>query len=428
MTKKEIKLVVRPHRVHFIGVGGIGISALAQYYRASGYEVTGSDAADSALIDDLRRVGIKIFIGHASGNVTGAEKVIYSAAVPEDNPERAAARRLSIPELSYAEALGDLVAKNFTIAVSGSHGKSTTTSMVALILLAADFDPTVIVGTKLEEFAGKNFRKGKGKFLVIEADEWNRSFHSYHPNIAVVTNVDDDHLDTYKNLRGVIAGFNKFLRQVSPQGAIIANYGDKNVRKAVRGVRARIIWYNRESIPRRKLKVPGLHNQLNAEAAAKAARALGIKSSVIEKALGNFRGVWRRLEEISKDVYTDYAHHPTEIRATLQALREKYPRRKIVAVFQPHQPDRLNRLFKDFTRAFDAAYRSIILPIYAVKGRNYGRGKTSKDLAVAIRRSNVSYAANFKHAMKIVTPLFREKAVAVFMSAGDLDNEVRRYF
>ncbi|RJQ13736.1 UDP-N-acetylmuramate--L-alanine ligase [Candidatus Parcubacteria bacterium] len=432
-------------KIHFIGIGGIGMSALAQYFVHQGYQVSGSDATFSEVLERLRKMGVKIFLGHKAKNISLKTKlIIYSAAIGSSNPELKRAKDSKIIIKTYAQALGELTKKYFTIAVSGSHGKSTTTAMVALILVKAGFDPTVIVGTKLREFGNNNFRLGKSKYLVVEADEYARAFHNYFSNIAVVTNIDSEHLDIYKNINWVISAFKKFLLNVSPDGKIIANGKDKNVLKALVGLKRKLIFFGTSSGGKYPLKILGLHNQLNAEAASKAALYLGISKELIRASLQEYNGAWRRMELVKPRhkalkkflIFSDYAHHPTEIAATLQGLRERYPGQKLICVFQPHQQDRLTRLFKEYPASFIEADELILLPEYIVLGRDklLKHNKTSKELAVAVRKiiskksrlKKIFYFKKFEQVLKhIKNSGYPQKTTFVFMGAGSLDNEVK---
>ena len=404
------------------------MSALARLYAARGSIVSGSDVSASDITDALQKEGMSIYIGHKAANVSNAEQIVYSAAVHADNSEMIAAKKHGIPIYSYAEAIGDLTKEYKTLAVSGTHGKSTTTAMLGLILMKAGLDPTIIVGTRLRELGDRNMRVGKSEYLVLEADEYARSFHNYHPYIAVLTNVEADHLDIYKTLAGVKAGFRKYLKNIVPDGYIVANGGDAGVRDVVRGAKTRTVWYNKKKFLKHALRVPGQFNQVNAEAAWQAAKLVGVKKSVASVALRAYRGAWRRLEEIKKNIYSDYAHHPTEIGATLGALREAHPKKQIIAVFQPHQQDRLNRLFSDFAKAFTKADIAIIMPLYVVKGREVHEGKTSADLARAITGTEAHYAEDFSEAENIIEKEKKRGAIIVYMSAGDLDAEVRTHY
>lgn len=456
-----------PKRVHFVGIGGIGVSALARYYLAQDYIVSGSDAVESELLEELRREGALIAVGHEKNNIRpGTDLVIYSAAVKNNNPELKAARELKIKTQTYAQALGDLTKRYFTIAVAGSHGKSTTTALLGLILIKAGLDPTVIVGTKLKEFkssanseSGSNFRIGKSQYLVIEADEWNRSFHYYYPKIAVVTNIDKEHLDTYGNFRGVAAGFARYFKNIPQDGTLVLNYKDAELRKLGRkmekgksGKGIAVVFYNRNNFKKHPLLIPGRHNQINAEAAwqafgviAKNANLNQNNANLKETAnyvFKNYTGAWRRLELLAAGpslihdskflihIYSDYAHHPTEIKATLAALREKHPREQLLCVFEPHHQDRLTKLFKEFAVSFKQADAVVILPVYKVKGRDEAdKGKNSFDLAqsMAERKSNVFYAPDFTSAIKTMRNFLNKNSVVVFMSAGGLDSQIRKF-
>lgn len=423
--------------VHFIGIGGIGMSALARYYASEGYRVSGSDAVRSSITDALRSEGIKIVIGHRATHVPRtAEIVIYSSAVTPANPELRRAQSLRIPCMTYAEAVGRLTREYYTIAVSGSHGKSTTTALIGLLLVAAGFDPTIIVGTNLKELHGINFRKGKSNYLVLEADEWGKSFHHYVPQIAVVTNVDKEHLDIYKTYQGVIAGFRTYLKRLPKEGIAVLNGKDVGVRRAASAVRGRIIWYNSKPFSRHTLGIPGIHNQENAEAVWQVAKFLGISKSLAEKVFSHYTGAWRRFERlVPKDsriratIITDYAHHPTEIRATLRAAREKFPKRRIVCVFEPHQADRLTQLFSEFKSAFRDADTLIVLPVYRVKGREARKGeKTSEDLVKTLTSRNVRFMKTLEEVTGTLGSEFENpQNVFVFMSAGTLDTQLRSW-
>ena len=431
-------------KIHCIGIGGIGVSALARYYRARGAQVSGSDRADSALIGDLRHEGIEVYIDHKARNIPrGTDMVIYSAAVREDNPEMQECRSRGISVISYAEALGELTKQYVTIAVSGAHGKSTTTALLSLMLIKAGLDPTVIIGTRLAEFDGSNMRLGKSRYLIIEADEWNRSFLHYAPSIAVITNVDKEHLDTYHDLTGVIAAFHDYLHALPPVATAIINKEDKNSMRAARGIACRTILYNagHKLSARWPLKIPGGFNQLNAEGAWRVAEMLGVKKKIAMEAVKEYRGSWRRMEELAPHAFadnehprgiffSDYAHHPSEIQATIGALREKYPRKRLLVIFQPHQEERLTNLFSDFVNAFGDASQVAILPVYRVAGREVQGGKTSDNLYAALRTLRKSERTQSVFNLKKFADAFKlmKGQVVVFMGAGDIDAEARKYF
>ncbi len=441
-------------KIHFIGIGGIGVSALAQYYLAKGEQVSGSDLASSEITELLKRKGAKIIIDQNAKNITkNIDLVIYSPAVKEDNPELKEAKNLGIKCLSYPEVLGELTKKYFTIAITGTHGKSTTTAMVALLLIKAGFDPTVIVGTKLKEFNNSNFRMGKSKYLIIEACEHEESFLNYWPKAAVITNIEKDHLDYYKNLNNILKAFKKFISHLPKNGVLITNKDDKNIAqilisKAKKYTGQTCVFslnQKREAEKLRKiLRIPGEHNIYNALAALTVARVLKIPDKISFKALSEYKGVWRRFE-IKKSivngqqliVISDYAHHPTEVKATLKASREKFARQKIWCVFQPHQYQRTYYLFNDFVKVFKEALdenwidKLIITDIYDVAGREDKEIKkkvSSKKLIKEIKENlkNFAMARNVKHISSIkqtanyLKKNLEDKEILIIMGAGDI--------
>ncbi len=422
-------------RIHFIGIGGIGVSALAKYYLSLGARVSGSDLVPSQITAELARLGAYVVIGpHAKMNVpAGVTRIIHTAAVPARNQELLSARARKIRTQSYAEAIGDMTRRYRTVTISGAHGKSTTTAMTALILEEGFLDPTVIVGTKIKEFGNSNFRRGCSTHLVLEADEWNRSFLHYQPHLAVLTNIDAEHLDTYGNVAAVEVAFSEYLAKVPPEGKIIANRDDERTYHVAKKFGKKVVWYSQEDSVRDAiqsvLKVPGRHNVSNALAAAAAARALGVREGDILSALGRFTGAWRRFElkGMLKGafVFSDYAHHPREITATLEGARERFPMRRIWCLFQPHQHQRLHHLWDDFTSAFDLADRTILLPVYDVAGREIASAKAavnSEKLARVLeeRGKNVSFIATFAAAGEFLRAHVRPGDAVIIMGAGDI--------
>ena len=441
--------------VHFVGIGGIGVSSLARYFLAQNWRVTGSDSEDSELIHELGRGGAHIKIGHTGKGLPYQTKLlIYSQAIRPENPERTAARKLGIPEMSYPQMIGMLTDGFETIAIAGAHGKSTTSAITALVLTAAGLDPTVIIGTKLREFGQSNFRSGEGKYLVLEADEYGRAFLNYVPSHVIVTNIDREHLDIYKNLRDIQNTFLKFLARTRPGGTLVLNR-DRQELYALRSKivtlarhsKYRVIWYRTQnSAAYRKvskvLKVPGAHNRSNATAVLELARSLKIPEKVALKAIGSFRGTWRRLElrgslqlpasSFQLPIYDDYAHHPTEVAATLAALKEKYPKAHLVCVFQPHQAKRLKALFPEFTSAFQDADTLILVPMYTPAGRDTVDSRyTSESLVQAIQHKypgkKVVYLTKLEDLKKYLTsPADRlpRQSVLVMMGAGNISNYI----
>lgn len=434
-------------RIHFIGIGGIGVSSLARYFLAQKWAVSGSDASKSNETEELIQDGVQVKIVCKPSNLNPKTNlVVFSQAVPADNPEILEAKRLGIPVISYPEALGELTKQYKTIAISGSHGKSTTTAITSLIFREAGLDPTVIVGTKLKEFGGRNFRLGQGPYLIIEADEYKDSFLNYYPEAILMTNVDREHLDHYKNFAGVKRGFKNFSKNLNKNGVMILNKDDSPLRKLFKNDK-RVIWYslNDKKISKlvsRAIKIPGKHNISNFSGAFKLARHFGIKQKDILKAVSIYNGSWRRMEYKGKFkslkfetlIYDDYAHHPTEIKATLNAFKERFPKKLLVCVFQPHQGKRLEALFKEFTQAFDEADVLILLDIWKVKGRDEVKQKVNSEKlvkAIAKRRTKLKELIHLPHSgslRQIIESAIKDKAnhkngaVIIMMGAGDVVN------
>ena len=382
-------------RIHFIGIGGIGMSALAKFYLAQKANISGSDLELSEITEELEKMGVKIYTGpHKESNVPkNANLIIYNAAIKKDNPELVAAKNYKLPPRadsplaekakSYAEAIGELTKKYYTIAVSGAHGKSTTTAMIAKIITDAGLDPTVIIGTKVKEFDNSNFRKGNSKYFIIEADEYAGSFLNYRPDIAVITNIDKEHLDFYKNEDRIKKAFKKFMLNVKPDGFLVLNNDNKNVLKLglslakLKRFQNKIKWFSLRNKTVEKIKnilqIPGAHNVSNALAASRVGEILNIPQENILKSVSEYGGVWRRFEYKGNangaKVFDDYAHHPTEIKATLKAARGCFPNSRIWCVFQPHQRERLSILFNEFVSSFDSVNEVVILEPFEVSGR-----------------------------------------------------------
>ena len=422
-------------KVHFIGIGGIGTSALAQYYLAKGHDVSGSDLVSSEITDFLEEKGAKLL----KQIPKDVELVIYSPAVEPPKIKRAKL-------FSYPQALGQLTKKYFTIAVSGTHGKSTTCAMISLILEKAGFDPTVIIGTKLKEFGNSNFRKGKSKYLVIEADEWQASFLNYWPKIIVLTNIEREHLDYYKDLRHILRTYREYVGHLSKDGILVANGEDKNINKIFNKFSIKKFSKKQKEAKelRKILKVPGEHNVYNALAALTVARELKISDKISFKALSEYKGAWRRFEEKELKIknsclpagreklkiISDYAHHPTEIKATLKAVREKFPDRIIWCIFQPHQYQRTFYLFDDFVKVFSKALRQtqgkptidkiIITDIYDVVGRekkNIKKQINSQKLVKATKKAIYLPKQKLK---KYLKDNLKGGEVVIIMGAGDI--------
>ncbi|MDD5152895.1 MAG: UDP-N-acetylmuramate--L-alanine ligase [Candidatus Pacebacteria bacterium] len=360
-------------KAHFIGIGGIGVSAIARLMLARGVSVSGSDRGSSRVTDGLAELGAQITFGHKAENISpDTNVVIYSPAVLDENPELAHARKKGIKAYTYPETLGLISEGMKTIAISGTHGKTTTTAMVAEVLAKATKSPTVIVGSLLQK-SGSNFVKGESDLFVVEACEYKRSFLNLSPTILVITNIDNDHLDYYKDIDDIISAFHEIAMKVPKTGFIVADANNKNIKKALRGVKAKIIDYTKIK-PRGKfeLGVSGDHNIKNAKAVIAVANILKVPISATLSALKGFQGTWRRMElkgkmKSSALLYDDYAHHPTEVKATLQGFRAKFPNKNIRVVFQPHLYSRTKLLLDDFAQAFNDADEVILAPIYAAR-------------------------------------------------------------
>ena len=422
-------------KIHLIGIGGIGVSALAQYYLSQGHQVSGSDLVASEITDFLTKKGIKIIIGNTAENIQkDFDLVVHSPAVKSNNPEFKKAKDLGIKMQSYPEALGKLTREFYTIAVAGAHGKSTTTAMIGLVLVEAGLDPTVIVGTKLKEFGGSNFRAGKSKFLVIEACEYDSSFLFYSPKIAVITNIDKEHLDYFKTFANVKKAFKDFIMRLPQDGFLVFNKDDKFAPKLSK-VKFKTFGYSVRQKQAKKIKtilnVPGMHNVSNALAAFEVGKILKISENIILKSISKFSGTWRRFEvkqgiasgkEIT--VVSDYGHHPNEISATLKAAREKYPNKKIWCVFQPHQHQRTYYLFKDFIKTFRKAPvdKILITDIYDVAGRETKKinSEVSSEILVKeINREFVTYSSLSDLESKIKREI-NIGDILIIMGAGDI--------
>lgn len=412
---------------HFIGIGGIGVSSLAQILHAKGKTVSGSDNYSSELTKSLKKNGIKVFEGHDEKNVNKkTQLVVYSPAVPSNNPELKQAKELGIECLSYPEALGELSKEYFTIAIAGTHGKSTTTAITSLILTEGKLDPTVVIGTKLREFKNKNFRVGKSKYLVIEACEYRRSFLHFKPNILVITNIEAEHLDYYKDLEDYQKAFHDIAKKVPKDGYIVVSNEEKNLSPILKNCSAQIIKW-KEKV-KTKPGIPGEFNLVNATNAAMVGELLGISEKNINSAIKKYKGSWRRMDYKKKKLgktqfIDDYGHHPTEVRVTLAAIREKHPEAKILCVFQPHQHSRTKMLLKEFGHAFNAVDQVIIPNIYQVRDSEEVVKSICVDDLVNEIKTQQPHVKNGQSLEKTATYIkenHKKYDIIVTMGAGDI--------
>lgn len=364
-------------KIHFIGIGGIGMSALARHYLHEGWQVSGSDLNKSDNTEKLAKEGANIVYEQNAANIDSSfDLVVYTEAMANNHPELAAAREGGVETINYFEALGRVANQYYLLAVAGAHGKTTTTAMLVDILEEASFDPSAVVGS-LRTKTGSNYRAGKSKYFIAEACEYRRDFLFLEPEVLVITNLEYEHVDYYRDLADVQSAFRELALKVPAAGAVVANLSDPNLKPVLAGLQCRVVDYRPNISLSLKLRQPGMHNRLNAAAASTAARLVGVEEETVNLALENFAGTWRRFEykgEINgSPVYDDYAHHPTEIRAAIAGTRELYPSKKLVIVFQPHTFSRTKELFSDFVTALSEADRALLLPIYAAREVDNGQ-------------------------------------------------------
>ena len=374
-------------KAHFIGIGGIGMSGLARLFLHEGKTVSGSDRAPSAITEALKQEGVTVFNEQVAGNISAHyDLIVYTEAMSPDHEEMVAAKALGVPMVNYFTALGMVANEYYLIAVSGSHGKTTTTAMLIDIFEAAGLDPSAIVGS-LRAKSQSNYRAGKSKYFIVEACEYKRDFLSLKPDILVITNLEHEHVDYYKDLASVQAAFHELALVVPEDGYVIANLGEVSIQPVVTGLRATVIDYSKYFNPLRLLTMPGVHNQMNAAAAVAAATLVGITTTAADAALAQFGGTWRRFEYKGEvhgaKVYDDYGHHPTEIKATILGARELYPDRQIKLIYQPHMYSRTKDLWDDFVTVLGSADQVILLPIYAAREEPIA-GITHTALATAV--------------------------------------------
>lgn len=436
--------------IHLVGIGGAGLSAIAHVLLGRGYRVSGSDLQANELTADLAQEGAVIYEGHDSVNVHGADVLLVSSAVQPSNPEVEAAQAANIPVLKRAEFLGALMTGSFGIAVAGTHGKTTTTGMIAQIMIEAELDPTVIVGGVLPLFKS-NGRAGESKYLLVEADEYDQTFLGLRPQIAVITNVEFDHPDQYADPADYCGAFRQFARQIAPGGTLVVcaddptaaalpdeveltsvsvlNYGLEEAEWQAVDVRVNqlggmdfLVQYQGETVGLARLRVPGIHNVRNALAALAVANELRVTFDVARRALAEFGGISRRFQVLGEiedvTVIDDYAHHPTEIQATLAAARQRYPGRRLWAVWQPHTFSRTKAMLSEFAISFTDADRVVVLDIF--------RSRESNDLGIdmlavleAIVNVEAYHAGSTAEASNFILDRLRPGDVIVTLTAGD---------
>ncbi|MFZ5354768.1 MAG: UDP-N-acetylmuramate--L-alanine ligase [Bacillota bacterium] len=438
-------------RIHFVGIGGISMSGLAEIMLHNGYEVSGSDISDGSLIEKLRSHGAKITIPHSIDCVDGSDLVVYTAAVKQDNPELLRARELNIPVIDRAAFLGTIMSNyKYGIAIAGCHGKTTTTSLVSLIFKNASLDPTILIGGELDAIDG-NVHAGNSEYFITEACEYVESFLKFHPFAAAILNIEEDHLDYFRDLQHIIQAFVKFVQLVPKEGCLVVCADNKNAMTAARAAKCNVltygiknkadfyaskikfnslgypsfsVYFRKEALGRFTLKIPGVHNVLNALAAAAIAVNAGIAVDVIRDSLKEYKGTHRRFDiqgtKNNITVVDDYAHHPTEIKATLEAAKQ-YPHNKIWCVFQPHTYSRTKTLLNDFASAFHDADSVIVADIYASREKNSGEIHSST-LAERINTvsHNARYYDDFSQIARVIANEARPGDLVFTMGAGDI--------
>lgn len=425
--------------VHFIGIGGIGISAVARMMKEEGKNVTGQDMQEGEIVKELINLGVDIKIGQSYDNIPlNTDLIVYTIAIEYYDPELFKKIKslefleVGLPKIivrSYPEMLGIISESKYTIAICGTHGKTTTTGMISEILMGASKNPTVIVGSLLK--GRTNFIKGDSNIFVVEACEYRRSFLNINPNILVITNIDEDHLDYYKDIEDIKSAFHEMIMKVPEDGFIICDPNDKNISDVVKGAKGKVVNYAEYFDKNIKLMIPGIHNKKNAAAAVVASLSIGINIEESKRYLEKFPGTWKRFEfrgKLSNGslLYDDYAHHPTEIKATIEGFRELYSQGngwKIIVIFQPHLFSRTKLLLNDFAKSFISVDEVMLLPIYYAREIDDGT-ISSEILADEINKNtnNAKVFSSFKDLEKYLEvrlPNIDKKNIIITMGAGE---------
>ena len=422
--------------VYFIGIGGIGVSAVARMMLSEGKGVSGSDIAKSEITDELVKLGAIFHVGQNIDLIPDdTDLVIYSPAVSVYEPKLIEEiKKKKIRALTYPEALHEISKDKYTIAISGTHGKTTTTAMIAQVLIDAGLDPTVIVGSFLKD-QKSNFIAGTSKYFVVEACEYQKSFLNIKPTIAVITNIDNDHLDYYKDIEDIQDAFHEFISQVPEDGYIVSHTKNTTVAPVLKNVHAHILDAKDFYDDKLALKVPGKHNRDNASLVLAVASILGIGEKKAKASLEKFAGTWRRFEykgtmKNGAIVYDDYGHHPTEVKATLAGAREFFGKKRIIVAFQPHLYSRTKLLLNDFAGAFGDADEVFIAPIYAAREKN-DPTITSKMLAEKIKDTKAMSFDSFDEIENHLAKDLKKDDVLITMGAGDIykvGENILKYF
>ncbi|MBI2609362.1 MAG: UDP-N-acetylmuramate--L-alanine ligase [Deltaproteobacteria bacterium] len=441
---------VKLKKIHFIGIGGIGMSGIAEVLLNLGYKITGSDLNLSPLVKRLQSLGATVFQGHNEKNVYDQDLVVTSTAVSSDNPEVLKAKKLKIPVVPRAQMLSELMNMKEGIAISGMHGKTTTTSLTAMVFEHAGLDPTAIVGGRVKGI-GSNAKLGKGKYLIAEADESDKSFLKLNPKISVVTNIDLEHMDHYRDLKDIQDTYVSFLNRVPEDGLIVACGDDAHVVEILPRLKKKYVTYgmtndcdytvknikhygtksyfdfyhHKKKIGEIVLSIPGDHNILNSLATIIVALECGIAFSEIKKSLSEFHGVERRFQTKGEKegilVMDDYGHHPTEISVTLKTFKDCWPERRLVVLFQPHRFTRTKDLFKEFGKAFFCADKLLVIDIYAASEKPI-QGIHATKLVEEINKNshNAEYVGDLQNALEVLKGLVQKNDIVLTLGAGNI--------
>ncbi|GAB6282088.1 MAG: UDP-N-acetylmuramate--L-alanine ligase [Ignavibacterium sp.] len=437
-------------KVHFVGIGGIGMSGLAEILLSQGFEISGSDRTLSEITKRLSDLGVKIYEGHSPENIKDIDVLVYSSAVTLDNPEVKIAIEKKIPVIKRAEMLAEVMRLKYGIGIAGTHGKTTTTSMVGLVLTEGEIDPTIIVGGKLSSLGGTNARLGDGEFIVVEADEFDRTFLKLTPTIAAITTLEREHLDTYKDLDDIKLAFIEFANKVPFYGFVVICLDEEALQDILPNINKKIftygltsqadvrainieqdgflnkyeIIYKGKNLGEIKLKIPGIHNIKNSLVAIIIGSELGIPFDKIKKALESFTGVYRRFEvKYNKEIMVvdDYAHHPTETTATLAGIRAGWQRR-LIAVFQPHLYSRTRDFYNEFARSFLNSDIFICTDVYPAREEPI-EGITGELIANAAKKfghKNVFYVPDKNDIPNVLNKIKQDGDIIITMGAGDI--------
>ncbi len=443
--------------VHFVGIGGIGMSGIAEVLMTLGFRVTGSDLKDSATVQRLRQLGARVASGHDAAHVGEADVVVVSSAVKPENPEVVGALARGIPVIRRAEMLAELMRLKYGIAIAGTHGKTTTTSMIASCLAAAGLDPTVVIGGRFDRLGGTNARLGTGEYLVAEADESDGTFNLLSPTVTVVTNIDPEHLDHHGTIENLEEAFARFANSVPFYGFSVLCLDHPRVQALIPRVRRKVVtygfarqsevratgvrfeglhtrftvWRNGDELGEVNLGMPGRHNVQNATGAVAAATELSVPFAQVQEALHGFSGVERRFTVVGEPngilLVDDYAHHPVEIQATLGAADSAFPDRRIVAIFQPHRYTRVRDLWDGFCTSFNRASVVVVCPVYAA-GEEPIAGIDHERIAHEMRErghKGTRAVADLASAVDLLATTLKKGDVAVALGAGNVNQVVR---